>query len=229
MNFSTSWFPLVWQAAAFVPVLAVLAATWKPAWQAVHTHQRSVAAALCILAVLWSLRAGVPGGQLHGMNYHLLGISLITLMVGAPAAVWLAAAMMACYTVLLHGWGNLPVLGLNVLLTVLPAVAVCRLLQLLVQKYLPDNLFIYIFINGFVAAALGMLLTGSLLVGLLGAAQVYPGVSLWSTAFMVFFLITWGEAFLSGILTAIFVALAPQLLSSFDDERYLRRQSGIWK
>ena len=76
---------------------------------------------------------------------------------------------------------------------------------------------------------MGLLLTGSLLIGLLGAAQVYPGVSLWSTAFMVFFLITWGEAFLSGILTAIFVALAPQLLSSFDDERYLRRQPGIWK
>ena len=35
-------------------------------------------------------------------------------------------------------------------------------------------------------------------------------------------LLTWGEAFLSGLLTAIFTVYEPRWMATFDDERYLR-------
>ena len=113
--------------------------------------------------------------------------------------------------------------------SMVPPVLVSQALLYGCRRFLPPNLFVYIFINGFLAAALGMLATGVVVITLLDATDLYAGVALWSSAFVVFFLITWGEAFLSGILTAIFVALAPQLLSTFDDQRYLQRQADVWK
>ncbi len=35
-------------------------------------------------------------------------------------------------------------------------------------------------------------------------------------------LLGWGEAFLSGLLTAIFVVYVPRWMATFDDARYLR-------
>ena len=94
---------------------------------------------------------------------------------------------------------------------------------------LPANIFIFIFLNGFWAAAVGMVFTGVVLVGLLDWADVFDTAVLWKTAFPVFFLIAWAEAFLSGISTAIFIALKPQWICTFDDDRYLKSAPKIWQ
>ena len=94
---------------------------------------------------------------------------------------------------------------------------------------LPANIFIFIFLNGFWAAAVGMVFTGVILVGLLDWADVFDTAVLWKTAFPVFFLIAWAEAFLSGISTAIFIALKPQWICTFDDGRYLKSAPKIWQ
>ena len=141
----------------------------------------------------------------------------------------MGSLLLGAYLEVLQGWGALPVWGMNALATILPPVAVCWAVRRLAARKLPHHLFVYIFINGFLAAALGMLIIGAVVIALLDMMDVYADVPLWSTAFVVFFLITWGEAFLSGILTAIFVALAPQLLSTFDDKRYLQREADLWK
>jgi uncharacterized membrane protein len=44
-----------------------------------------------------------------------------------------------------------------------------------------------------------------------GASAIFPAA----------WLIAWGEAFLTGALTAIFVAFRPQWLLTYSDERYL--------
>lgn len=228
MNFLPGWFngwPII---TAHLTLLTLLLLTAKPAFIAVNRQPKAAAAALLILTVLWGLHAELGGGQLAGMNYHLLGISLITLMLGAPAALWLGVILLLPYSLLLHGTGNLPVVSLNALFLFLPAIAVNTALRRLGTR-LPQHLFIYIFANGFIAAALGMLLTGILLVVLLQLGGIYPAKILWESAFPVFFLLTWGEAFLTGLLTAIFVALAPQLLVTFDDARYLQAKNEIWK
>ncbi len=229
MNFTADWFPPLWLYLADALLLLLLAASAKPAWQALNTHKSAVGVALLAMAVLWSLRANLSDGQLAGMNYHLLGISLITLMLNAPLALWAGSVVLLCYMLLLQGAAGVSVSALNILFTVLPAVLMCQALRIVCQKKLPHNVFIYIFINGFFAAAAGMLLTGAAIVTLMQVAGVYPADVLWSSAFPVFFLITWGEAFLTGLFTAIFVALAPHLLSTFSDRQYLQTQNEIWK
>ena len=103
-----------------------------------------------------------------------------------------------------------------------------ELLRYAVRRFLPPNLFLYIFINGFFCAAAGMMATGAAITALLSQSTVFAAVDLWQQAFPVFFLISWGEAFLTGMFTAIFVALKPQFLLTFDDDFYLNRQNSIW-
>ncbi len=228
MNFLSAWFHPSLLLAAYAALAVLLLATAKPAAAAFRLRPTAAAVSVLILATLWGLHVELGDGQLTGMNYHLLGVSLITLMLGAPAALWLGVLMLLPYTLLLHGMENGAVVGLNALFLLLPPIAANVALWRLSLK-LPAHLFIYIFVNGFITAALGMLLTSLLLVWLLLAAGVYPAPILWESAFPVFLLLAWGEAFLTGLLTAVFVALKPQLLATFDDARYLQVQNQIWK
>lgn len=226
MNFTADWFPpALLYAALFIWGLVLLAAA-KPALAACRRSGAAGVAAVYLTA-LWSLNAGLGGGQLAGMNYHLLGINLAVLMVGLPAALWLGTLLLSAFA-WLNGAENLHAAGLNALFLLLPPAAVNWLFRRIAAK-LPDNLFVYIFFNGFLAAAAGMLLTGLLAVALLQFAGVFPAPVLWASAFPVFFLLSWGEAFLSGIFTAVFVALRPQWLATFDDARFLRPKNEIWK
>ena len=228
MNFLASWFVPDILYAALAVMVCLLVFVARQAWLEIKIHSAPTAASLMILAILWSLHIELGGSQLAGMNYHLLGMSLITLMLGAPAAIWLGILMLFISTLLFYDTHNLVVLGLNGLVMLLIP-AIVNILMRKLTAYLPDNVFVYIFINGFIAAALGMFATGLITIILLQAANVYPTEVLWSSAFPVFFLLSWGEAFLTGIFTAIFVALAPDLLSTFSDTRYLKPNNQIWK
>lgn len=98
------------------------------------------------------------------MNYHLLAVNLVTLMVDTSAALWLAALLMLPYCLLFAGSaGAYPP---NALVLILPALVVNRLSRMLVNR-LPPNIFIFIFVNGFLASAAGILLTGLVLIGIL--------------------------------------------------------------
>ena len=227
MYFLAEWFPPSLLFTALLLWAAVLLAAAKPAFAALNRRSGAVVAAAAYLAVLWGLNAGLGGGQLAGMSYHLLGINLLTLMFGLPAALWLGTLLLVPYLGL-HGADNLYAAGLNALFVLLPAATVNFLFRRL-SSGLPANQFIYIFLNGFLAAAAGMLLTGLSVVALLQFAGVFAAETLWQSAFPVFFLLAWGEAFLSGILTAVFVALRPQWLATFDDTRFLRAENSIWK
>ena len=87
------------------------------------------------------------------------------------------------------------------------------------QRWLPRHLFIYILGRGcFVtwAAAAG---AGALAL----AVSVNPlGTSL-DDLLLARFLTASGEAFLTGMLTAIFVAFRPQWLATYSDQLYLPR------
>lgn len=229
MDFTASWFEAAWLYTADFALILLLSLSAKNAWSVLQQKYRAAGFVFFWLALLWTLRAGIDSGQLSGMNYHLIGMSLATLMLGAPAAFWAGSLLMLPYTFINGGIGNIPVFALNTLLVILPPVILCHLMLWLTRRFLPPNLFIYIFTNGFIAAALGTLCTGGLVILTLSASKTFADVALWDTAFKVFFLIAWGEAFLTGILTAIFVALTPSMLATFEDARYLKKQAQIWK
>ena len=210
MDFFTAWFETPWLYAAYIVLPACLLLCAKPALKA------------------WRQNPQAFGGQLGGLRYHLLGVALGSLMIGSAAAFWLAALFMLPHMLLTVGAQNLAAAPLNVLAVTLPALAVAELLRYTVRRFLPPNLFLYIFINGFFCAAAGMMATGAAITALLSQSTVFAAVDLWQQAFPVFFLISWGEAFLTGMFTAIFVALKPQFLLTFDDDFYLNRQNTIW-
>lgn len=221
MNFHSTWFDgMLWQT-AWLPFLLLCAFSLTallPLWR---TRQSTLAAAAAVLVLPQLLQAQLPH---QGFAYHLLGINLACLMLGARAA-W----AMACASVLLVGLGRegtafFGVLPINALFTVLPACAVNVLLRRIGQKVLPPNLFAYIFVYGFLGAAAGLLLTGA---GLTVLSWLNPAVP--PVHFPVFLLLAWGEAFLSGLLCAVLIAFAPQLLTTFSDKIYLHREKQIWK
>lgn len=228
MFFYSNWFsPIVLQTAALVCAV-LLALSAARAWQSIRQRPQACGTALLLIAFLWMLQAEVSAGHLAGMSYRLLGLNLACLMLGSSAAFWIGAVLMLPFA-WLHSPAALSAVPLNILAAVLPACAFNALIRRFAAARLPPHLFVYIFVNGFLAAAAGMLLTGAAVCILLWQSGVFSGGIVRDSAFPVFFLLSWGEAFLTGIFTAVFVALLPQLLATFNDQRYLTRNTEIWK
>lgn len=228
MNFLSQWFsmPVLW--AANLSILLLLVPLAPRAWRDALNHTAAMTAAVVMLALWWSLRAQIGGGHIAGMSYHLMGLALATLMVGPAAALWLGSVLMILATLMFHGSAHIMVVGMNIWCSVVPPVALSWALLILCRRFLPAHVFIYIFINGFFAAALGIMLTGLCITLALDWSAAFSDEALWHSVLPVFILIAWGEAFLTGLLCAIFVTLIPNLLTTFDDSQYLKHQNQIW-
>lgn len=225
MIFRPEWFDASTLSAAWLVLLLLLAAAARPALNVFRKYSSACLLAVVIMVCAWCLSASPDDGQLAGISYHLLAVNLAALMVGIPAALWLAALLFLPYLALFgEGWTVYPA---NALALLLPALLVNALSRQVVGR-LPPNIFIFIFVNGFLASAAGMMLTGLALVSVLDWRGAFGSAVLWQTAFPVFILIAWAEAFLSGITTAIFIALRPQWIHTFDDKRYLQSAKRIW-
>ena len=225
MLFHASWFARVPASAAWLLLAVLLAATALPALRAAHRYRSAAAVAVVLLAAAWSLNAAPDNGQLAGMSYHLLGMNLAALMVGAPAALWLGALLLFPSLLISDaGWQAYP---FNALALLLPPLAVNLSFRALVDR-LPANIFVFIFLNGFIGSAAAMLLTGAVLTGVLDRTGAFSDGVMWGSAFPVFFLLSWAEAFISGAATAIFVSLKPPRKNTFADWRYLKSTHKIW-
>ena len=86
---------------------------------------------------------------------------------------------------------------------------------------LPKNFFVYIFINGFLGAALTVLSVGAAACLLLGGAEVYAWEYLMTEYFPYFLLLGFAEAWLSGMVLTLFVVYRPDWVLTFDDTHYL--------
>ena len=87
----------------------------------------------------------------------------------------------------------------------------------LLRRWLPDQVFIYILGRGFLGTAVCIFLSGvmyELLYHLVGGVAV-------EQALVARWLMAWGDAFLTGLFTAIFVAFKPEWLATWSDDRYL--------
>ncbi|MBR5941313.1 MAG: energy-coupling factor ABC transporter permease [Neisseriaceae bacterium] len=184
--------------------------------------------ATLIAVFLWSLHGQLNTGALAGLHYHLLGLTLILLIVGLPAAVFLLTATAAVYAVLFQQYQDIAAVSLYVITVLFPALLLGRIILAIAQKMLPHHLFVFIFINGFLTALLSMFLAGVLTLWLLDMAGAYSPELLWSRSFPVLFLLSWGEAFLTGLVCAVLIAFAPQLLHYYSDEMYLPRRKSLF-
>lgn len=164
--------------------------------------------ALVLLSPLWLTPQLMP----EGLRVQFSGASLLVLMLGWPLALPLLAA------VALLAWaiGSAPaldVLGRFWWLGVVPATFALGLGGVL-RRWLPPNPFVYTLGRGFLGTAAAVFA---------GAAMMqwaHPPAA--DRALVAAWLMAWGDAFLTGLLVAVFVAFRPQWLATWSDARYLR-------
>jgi uncharacterized membrane protein len=223
MNFPDTLFPPVWTFGAvlvFLPILlwAVMTAPW--ARLADSRQSNAWLGAIALLTLTWSMKAGVQ----PGLSLHLLGATMVTLMFGRKLAIAGLALVLAAVT--LNGWLNDGASGwqsyaLNAVVLVFVPVFVTDSIRQLMERFLPVNFFIYIFVGAFFGAAVSLLATGLAMASVLWLAGVYPAAFLWQDYLPYTLLLAFAEAWLNGAMVTLMAVYLPHWLGSFDDRRYL--------
>ncbi len=196
-----------------VGLLAVLVSLLMRPWRMLSGQLLTPAlAATALLPWMWLLPQRLPAG----MQVQFSGASLLVLMLGWPLAVPVLTVV-ALIVWVLGQQGVEAVVSQWVWVGVVPA-TVALLLGAALRRWLPPNPFVYTLGRGFLGTALSVFAAGviyEIVHGLLG------GVAL-QDALVARWLMAWGDAFLTGLITAVFVAFAPQWLATWSDERYLK-------
>lgn len=201
----------VLEAGAGVLALGVALAL-KP-WRMLRGHLLTpTLAALALLPWFWLLPQHLP----QGLSVQLSGASLLVLMLGWPLAVPVLA-LVALVVWFLGQADAVAVLSQWVWVGLVPA-TLAMLLGAALRRWLPPNPFIYTLGRGFLGTAVLMFLSGLLYEGLY---RLLGGVTM-EQALVARWLMAWGDAFITGLFAAIFVAFAPQWLATWSDDRYLR-------
>ena len=170
-------------------------------------------ATLALLPWLWAL----PALQAAPLQLQWSGACLVLLMLGWPLAI-----PVLCLTAALAAWiapvGASQALGMAAWLGVVPATLALGLGAML-RRLLGTHPFIYVLGRAFLGSALCLFAAGLLRQW---TGHALPGVA--SELTMVArWLMAWGDAVVTGMLTAIFVAYRPQWLATWSDALYLRR------
>lgn len=171
---------------------------------------------IVFLMVLWSIKAGIK----PGLNFHLLGATLLTLMFGPGLAVTGMTLVLLGTTV--SGMGGAFSFSLNALLMGVVPVALSHALYRTVDKFLPPHFFVYIFVAAFFGGALAMASCGLAVTGVLATSGAYSLAYLVREYLPYYILLAWGEALLTGMALTLMVVYRPGWVSTFDDTRYLR-------
>ncbi len=197
-------------------VACVLVAAWLRPWRMLRGPLLTPAlAAVALLPWVWLLPQKMP----QGLQVQLSGACLLVLMLGWPLAVLVLAAV----ATVVWQVGQSPadqVLVQWVWIGLVPATLALGVGAAL-RRWLPANLFIYTLGRAFMGTALSMFLAGVMLELLSELAAQPPR----EQAMVARWLMAWGDAFLTGMAGAIFVAFVPQWLATWSDERYLRPPS----
>lgn len=210
-------------ASSLIPIyLALLAACAATAhWRLLADDYRQHAwlGLTVALILMWSMPSKVGA-----IDLHLAGASIAALMFGARlASISLAGALgISGHAEQLFG----PELALQgIAFTLLPAILTVTM-QRFIQARLPRHIFVYLFVCGFgatlIANALSVL-TFNWAYSLNWADHPFRATALPDDYLAYRLLLCWGEAMLTGMLVAIFVAYRPQWVSTFRDEVYLAK------
>lgn len=196
-----------------VAVLCVTVALWLRPWRMLLGPLFTPAlASLVLLPWLWLLPQKMP----QGLQVQLSGACLLVLMLGWPLAVLLLAGIAGVVWALGQA-SPLAVLQQWVWIGLVPATLALGIGALL-RRWLPPNPFVYTLGRAFLGTAAAVFLSGLLFEGL----QWLAGEPARDQSLVARWLMAWGDAFLTGMFGAIFVAFVPQWLATWSDQRYLQ-------
>ena len=172
-------------------------------------------ATVAVLA-LWLIRTGIK----PGLNFHLVGATALTLMFRPSHALFALALVTGAVTL----WdGEYKAYPANLLIMGVVPVAVSWTIYRLVDRRLPNHMFVYIFLNAFFGAAAAVFAVGLASTALVAAMGAYTLEYLLREYLPYYLLMAWSEAFVTGMVMTLLVVYRPQWVATFDDRRYLQR------
>jgi uncharacterized membrane protein len=214
VTLSASWTVVGWIIA--LPLLAGV--LWRAPWsrfgssEAAHVWYGSIVA----LTLLWYMRASLA----DGFAFHLLGAAAFTLMSGGPLAL-VGGAVVVALTTLTR---DVPVANAALVWLieiVLPAGVVLAVLAV-VERRMPPNFFVYIFIAAFFGAGLAFGVAGITAAAVLVGGAEMPADVVFGDYVPYLIYLAFAESTLTGMVLTLAVVYRPQWVATFDDERYLR-------
>lgn len=200
----------------FVIVLALAAALASRPWRGVAREGPPWMWLVwwALLPLMWSADRMTHSALLQPLS----GASLLVLMAGWPLAVLALAAT----ALLLFALGMLDAADAALRLVWLGLVPASFALAIGVatRRWLPQHLFVYVLARGFLGTLLATVAAFWLVVWRQGPL---PGLDT-GDLLIGRWLSAWGEAIVSGMLVAIFVAYRPHWLATYSDALYLPRR-----
>jgi len=210
--------PLWFVYSLLIPCALVLSwALWRVNWTALKEQpllQHVFYSACVALAVLWSIRAGLSSG----LGIHFMGLTAATLVMGWPLA--LIAGALGLLGVSVLGLEAYSAFGVNFMVSVALPVLTSYWVLNLVQRKLPANPFVYIFLCGFFNGAIAILTVACVTSLMLGLLDVYSWDAVYEEYFQYLPLMLFPEAFINGMVVAGVMGTFPHLLSSFNVDKY---------
>lgn len=200
-----------------VLLFALIMAPWEKIRQD-SGAQNVYLGAIVIVLLVWMIRADLP----TGLNFHLLGASLLCLLFEWQFSLFALAIIMAAHT-LINGM-PLTNYALNWLTLGAFPVILCRVALYLVQRYLPHNFYIYIFINTFFVAGISAYLAGGLSAIWLYYVLDYSSHLIADQYLPALILIMLPEAVTTGMVMTILVVYKPTWVATFHDHWYLKNR-----
>jgi uncharacterized membrane protein len=165
------------------------------------------------------MKAGIS----PGLSVRFLLVTTLTLMHGWQLAVIGATLVLGVLTVTGQaGWASL---GANLLCMAIVPALVTAWLHEFVHARLPHNYFIYFFLTVFLGSAVAYNLAGLTRIALLASSGSLEAAHAGPEYFAILPLMSFGEAFLNGLLMAMLVVYRPKWVMSFDDRLYLRKRT----
>lgn len=207
---------LLWGLAGLFLVVLVAAMRYAPWRRLSDGRQLHVfLGAIVALIVLWHMRGQVQ----PGLSFHLLGVTVITLMFGWSMAI--IAASLALAAVCFNAGYGLQGYLVSFLTVVLVPITLSQISLVLVRSYLPKHFFVYVLGNGFFTAWLVGYVSGHLALQLLVYSGAYTMAELSVTILPFFPLMFFPEALVNGWVITMLVVFYPAWVHSFSDEQYI--------
>ncbi len=207
---------------AMIPVaaswlLAVSVAPWR-ALQAKASRQHCFYAAMLLLLGCWILSVRLSES---GIALHMLGITAVVVLFGWSLAV--VAGSIAQFGLLLLGLADGYVLGVNLLLMVILPATISRLVLWIIEQLPSANLYAYMLGGGFIGAILSVIVSATVLLGL----SFWPGAELLQASLAnitpYLYMLAFPEGFLNGTVVTAATVFAPDIVRTFNEDKYLGR------
>ena len=177
--------------------------------------QHVLLGASVIIFLVWQFGASLD----NGITFHFLLMALSTLIFGPQFAI--LGMLLALVGVTFQadlGWLGF---GLNAVLMGVIPIAVTWFMYRLGAKFLEANFFVYIFYNGFLSAAVGVVVSLSLAAVVLSVNEVYSYQVLEQSFIVYIPLMATPEGFVNGMVLAALIVLKPHWVATFHDSTYI--------